>query len=49
MERLIRNIELVEEFEEIRTVVNQRIPRVIFSDRADPFSVFNDDGPNLLL
>ena len=43
MERLIRNIELVEEFEEIRTVVNQRIPRVIFSDRSDPFSVFNDE------
>ena len=43
MERLIRNFELMEEFEEIETVANQRVPRVTFTDRQDPFSVFNDE------
>ena len=43
MERLIRNIEIMEELEVMHTAVNQRIPRVIFNDRSDPFSVFNDE------
>ena len=43
MERVLRNIEIIDGYEQLENVINQRIPRVIFSDPQNPFEIFRDD------